>query len=152
LKIVERIHYSKQDLWLSALIWGGLAVAAVAVMFSAKGDIADPALRLLIACAPVAVTLLLIYPLYYRITGDELLVRCGFLRYRVPVAGIRSVTPSRNPLSSPAMSLDRLSIKYTHRGRSRELLISPRDKQEFIQDLSLVAGHLRIEGDSLVQR
>jgi hypothetical protein len=45
---------------------------------------------------------------------------------------IRTVTPTRNPLSSPALSLDRLRIDY---GRGRRIMVSPRDPGAFLREL-----------------
>ena len=44
----------------------------------------------------------------YRITATELLVRSAFFRWRIPLVQIVEVFPTHNPLSSPALSLDRL--------------------------------------------
>ena len=44
-------------------------------------------------------------------------IRSAFLRWRIPIGDIESITPTRNPLSSPALSLDRLEIR--HRADSR---------------------------------
>jgi hypothetical protein len=42
------------------------------------------------------------------------------------------VVPTRNPLSSPALSLDRLRIEY---GQGRAIMISPADKGPFLRAL-----------------
>ena len=71
---------------------------------------------------------------YYLIDGDTLVIRSSFLKWRVPIAKIRSVTPTRNPLSSPALSLDRLAILYD----GKQILVSPQDKQRFIEALRAI--------------
>ncbi|MFQ5610075.1 MAG: PH domain-containing protein [Woeseiaceae bacterium] len=43
--------------------------------------------------------------------------------------------PTRNPLSSPALSLDRLKITYGP--KNRKVLVSPADKESFVQALGL---------------
>jgi hypothetical protein len=68
----------------------------------------------------------------YTVTPDELVVRSGPFRWRRPIADITAITPTRNPLSSPALSLDRLRI--TARGRA-DLMISPADRRAFLADL-----------------
>lgn len=45
------------------------------------------------------------------------------------------MAPTRGPLSSPALSLDRLRIEYGKRG---VVLISPREKEAFVRALE---GH-----------
>ena len=53
------------------------------------------------------------------------------MRYKVPLAEVTAVRSTRNPLSSPALSLDRLEITY---GR-RRIMISPEDKARFLKEL-----------------
>ena len=61
----------------------------------------------------------------YTLDSTMLRVRSGPFRWRIPVADITSIKPSRSTMSGPALSLDRLSIAY---GRGNVLLISPRDQ------------------------
>ncbi len=73
----------------------------------------------------------------YTLTDSDLRVRCGPFRWRVALAEILSVTPTRNPLSSPAPSLDRLCIEY---GSGKSIMISPKDKEAFLDELELRRG------------
>jgi hypothetical protein len=65
----------------------------------------------------------------YRVERDDCRVRSGPFRWTIPVSEIQSVRPTRNPRSSPALSLDRLEITY---GGGRRLLVSPLDKDGFL--------------------
>ncbi|NNL86521.1 MAG: PH domain-containing protein [Myxococcales bacterium] len=90
-----------------------------------------------------------VYGTSYTLEKTELLVRCGPLRYRVPLADIDSVTPSRNPASSPAGSLDRVQIRWASEERS--LLISPEPRAAFLQKLAQRCPQLRFDGSALVR-
>jgi hypothetical protein len=68
---------------------------------------------------------------YYVIEGDTLRIRSSFLTWRVPIAKIRSITPTRSALSSPALSVDRLRIDYD----GKQIMVSPAEKQQFIEAL-----------------
>jgi hypothetical protein len=68
----------------------------------------------------------------YVLDQEHLKIRCGPFRWSIPVREIRHVEPTRNPLSSPALSLDRLRIEY---GNGKSLMISPRDTEQFLADL-----------------
>jgi len=102
-----------------------------------------------------AVTLLVVllttYPLDYEITETELIARCGLMRWRVPLAEIQEVRPTRNPASAPAWSLDRLRIDYLKGARPRVLLISPPDKVAFMRDLADAAPGLVLRGGRVVR-
>lgn len=78
----------------------------------------------LIALLTGVTILLLTYPLYYKITGDELVVRCGLLvNQHFLLSVIVLVQPTRNPLSAPAWSLDRLRVAYVIQDRKKFTLI-----------------------------
>jgi len=137
---------SKIDWWLAVL----LMVAPVA---SLVGAVTAPPNQQLVAFAGVvvlaAVYLGMVFPMRYGIMERELIVRFGLLRRRILLADIRSVEPTRNPLSSPALSLDRLSIKFGD-GYFKRILISPAEKEKFLVELALKARLVR-NGDGLVR-
>ncbi len=59
-------------------------------------------------------------------------VRFGVIKQTIKYGDIVHVVPTRNPLSSPALSLDRLEIKFG----DTWVLVSPKDKEEFMRDLA----------------
>lgn len=70
---------------------------------------------------------------YYVISNRQLKIRSGWVvKITVPVDTIREIAETRNPMSAPASSLDRLEIKYS---RSGSVLVSPKDKAGFIAHL-----------------
>lgn len=69
----------------------------------------------------------------YTVTDDRLAIRSGPFRWQVPLADIVSITPTRSPWSSPALSLDRLRIE---RRSGRPILISPKHRPKFLADLA----------------
>lgn len=71
---------------------------------------------------------------YYLIDGSELTIRSGPFKWIVDISTIQSVTPTRSPLSSPALSLNRLEIKYAS---DRVVLVSPASPEKFIEALSI---------------
>jgi Bacterial PH domain len=104
----------------------------------------------------IALLLLIGWPMEYDpgASGPDgepiLLVRCGRLvRYRIPLAEIREVRPSADLQSSASCSYDRIKVKY---GVYRSLLISPRDRDRFLDELVSRANHLERDGDSLVRK
>jgi len=68
----------------------------------------------------------------YTLTTDTLDIRSGPFRWRVPLADIGQITPTRNSLSSPALSLRRLRIDY---GTQRCIMISPLEEERFLREL-----------------
>ncbi|MET0289911.1 MAG: PH domain-containing protein [Pseudoxanthomonas sp.] len=74
---------------------------------------------------------------HYLLTAERLLIRCGPFRWRIRLAEIRAVTPTRSLLSGPALSLDRLRIDHGH---WNSVLISPHAREDFLARLA----HLRV--------
>jgi hypothetical protein len=129
-------YSSKIDRWLIVVIALSVATSTGAVLaVSLKGGVPAAVLAgiaLLVLVAGIGLPLWMLLGTRYEITPERLLVRCGPFRWTVPLREIRAVTPTRNPLSSPALSLDRLRIDY---GRGSSVMISPRDKARFLADL-----------------
>ena len=61
---------------------------------------------------------------YYVVEAGTLKVRSGPFSWSIPLSEIKSVKPSHSVLSSPALSLHRLEIRY---GRGQTILVSPKD-------------------------
>lgn len=80
---------------------------------------------------------------YYQITNDQLRIKSGFLVNKtIPIRSITHISETRNPMSAPALSLNRLEIKYN---RFDRILVSPRDRTGFIADLLKVSEHIQVK-------
>lgn len=147
-------YNSKKDWWLFGLVWGLIVGLLVVGLLLALAPFGNQALGWeLVRSGAVALlaVLLTTYPLDYQITQTELVTRCGFMRWRVSLADIQEVAPSRSAASAPAWSLDRLRIEYLKGGRSRALLVSPTDRRAFMRDLADAAPGLELRGDRVVR-
>jgi hypothetical protein len=83
----------------------------------------------------------------YGLDDTHLLVRFGICRKRIPLVDILEVNPTHNPLSSPALSLDRLRVQFGP-GAFQAVMISPAERNRFLDELAQKAG-LKREGDRL---
>ena len=148
------IYSSKKDGWLFGLVWGVVFVLISVGLFNLFAPFGNPALGRELFRAGIGAllaVLLTTYPVNYEITETELVARSGFMRWRVPLADIQEVRPTRSAASAPAWSLDRLRIEYLKGGTSRVLLISPEDKLSFMRDLADAAPGLGLRGDRVVR-
>jgi hypothetical protein len=91
----------------------------------------------------------LVFPMRYGLDDTHLVVRFGVCRQRIPLAAITEVKPTHNPLSSPALSLDRLHVRFGQ-GVFKAVMISPTDRNRFLDELAQKTG-LQREGDRLVR-
>lgn len=122
---------SKVDAWIVILLVVALIMQLVAIVLVMQQE-SEPLALAVLLLTTLAVFLFvgsMFKYTYYTVEGNLLRIVCGPFRWRVPIDEIHSVTPTRNPLSSPALSLDRLRIIY---GNDRKIMISPADRAGFL--------------------
>lgn len=72
----------------------------------------------------------------YSVEQNELTVQSGFLsKITIDIGTIRRISETRNPLSSPAASLDRIELVYN---ASNRVLLTPKGKVGFIGELTAI--------------
>jgi PH (Pleckstrin Homology) domain-containing protein len=69
----------------------------------------------------------------YSVEGHLLVIRCGPMRYRIPLVDITTVSAISSIESAPALSSDRLVLAY---GRGESVMISPKDQAGFLRALA----------------
>jgi hypothetical protein len=80
---------------------------------------------------------------YYQINGNQLIVKSSFVvNLNIDIASIKKITKTNSALSSPAMSMDRIEITY---GKYDSVIISPKNKMEFIQEITSINPNIIIE-------
>lgn len=130
------IYRSKKDGWLVALAAAVVLLPFAQAVYAFAGGNAQTAWPLLFAGLGIALILLLTCPVHYELTPSALKVRRGVVfRKQIPLAAIQEVRPTRNPLSAPAWSLDRLHVSYGAGNGESFVLISPEGKSEFMLEL-----------------
>jgi Bacterial PH domain len=145
-----RWYRSKVDWWM----WPVLCLPPVALLGICFTMILTGQLSALAWFTPSIVIVFGVYfglviPLRYGLDETCLLVRFGICRQRIPLVDIVEVQPTHNPIGSPALSLDRLRVQYGQ-GFFKFVLISPADRNHFLDDLAQKAG-LKREGERLVR-
>lgn len=131
---MENRFDSKIDSWLLVVIIaaGGISIMAAAPAFyQGMWWIAVPLIAIF------GFVIWVFRSTYYIVDPNEVIVRSGPFRWRVPIAEIEGIKPTHNPLSSPALSLDRLSISYSC---GRQIMISPKDKEGFLSAIEQFRG------------
>lgn len=134
---------SKVDPWLGLLLaitaFGPMAIAVYTVLTVPEevwGVLPAALLPLLIVAWVVRTT-------HYTFVDDVLVVRSGPIHRKVPLASIDDIKPTRTLVSSPALSLDRLAIRFN---RYDAVVISPRDRDAFLAELEQRRGRTHGRG------
>lgn len=129
------VYRSKVDAWLVVLLLFVWAFSLWTVMAG------DPSVTLWISAAVIVLMLVamtdIVLRITYVITGNTLTVKCSFVMKKdFDIRNIKSIKPSYSFVASAGASLDRLAIRFDN---SRDvLLISPKDKQGFIDHICRV--------------
>ena len=129
------VYKSKIDWWLGAI----LAIAMIASVIAALKALSDPQnsvwVAALIGGPGFIIPLVSLLSTRYVIQDQQIIVRSGLFKWRIQINDISGITPTHDPIASPALSLDRLRITYGH---SNSLLVSPRDKVGFMRQIELL--------------
>ena len=109
-----------------------IAVTFLPIMNGASGNATIIVIGVMLLV--IALTISIFFGTTYKINDKkELLIKCGFLyNSTIDISKIKSIERTRNPISSPAPSLDRIELKY---GKWDSVIISPEDKVGFVNEL-----------------
>jgi hypothetical protein len=134
---------SKVDMWLVAIIVASLGMPiGLTVSRIIYSGFDHEAVILLFAVLPAVLPLVFLFKTtYYVVTDESIIAHCLFSR-TMPLASVKSLRPTRNPLSAPALSLDRIEIVSNSGDR---FLVSPKDKQAFVSAVVRRAPQTSVE-------
>jgi hypothetical protein len=136
---MKKTFKSKVDLLLLVPIAVLLIIASVFVIVN-KMVVGEIILALLIAF------LIYVYlDTLYEVTRDnKLKIKSGFFFHQeIYIKSIKKVKLTKDHRASPALSFDRLEIRYNRYGR---VVVSPDKPSEFIRELKEVNPRIQIEG------
>jgi hypothetical protein len=78
----------------------------------------------------------------YIISENHLIVKCMFIvNDKIEISKIRKIEKTNSILSSPALSLDRIAIKFN---KYDEVYISPKERQNFLVDLLQINPNIEV--------
>ena len=126
------VYPSKIDRWIAALLLAAPLISLTLGLYTlAEGNPRDAAILFGIALIAGLISAVLTLPCRYTIGEQSLHIRCGIIRFNVPLADIERINKSNSWLNGPALSLKRVLVA----ANGKAYLISPNDRDEFIADL-----------------
>ena len=149
--MINAVFTSKIDLWLAFLILGSSLLLILVPVWEWIYN--DSSIRRILFISlltiPGAILLLLIFfNIKYSLSEDELFVKNGFSTQSIPLKDITHIIPTNSMLSAPALSLDRIEIKY----KGGNIVISPKDKEGFYHAVQQRVPALKIDdNDGLIK-
>jgi hypothetical protein len=131
-----KIFKSKIDWWFGLIL-------VYPIFLSLKAMLEGEWIGLLGLVGVVGFILILSKTTQYIINENQLIVKSSWIvNERIDISKITKIEKSNSILSSPALSLDRLLVRYN---KYDEVLISPRDKTEFIDELLKINPAIEIK-------
>jgi hypothetical protein len=123
---------SKIDRWIMLVLVSAILVDLVVIVQVAMRtqNPAATTATILVCIAAIVLLVSLLLRTYYTVDKGSLRIVSGPFHWTIAIDQISSVTPTRSPWSSPALSLDRLLVRY---GKGRRILVSPADRNEFLR-------------------
>lgn len=119
------VYYSKRDWWIGLLLLGVPVLSWLIVGLQAP----------LLVHIIYGILFLFLSWIYfgtrYKVEENYLKIYCGPMCKTVDIHKLKAIRKTRNPLSAPACSLDRIEI----RGKKIYTLLSPENREEFIEKL-----------------
>lgn len=98
---------------------------------------------LAIIFSPIAFIIYVINATSYEIKDGILYINSSFFfKEKLPINDIRKIEEVTNLLSAPAMSIKRLELFY---GKYDSILISPKNKKQFIEDILIINKNTEIK-------
>jgi hypothetical protein len=149
---LEACYPTKIDLWLALVLLSAslFSLYALAIVFSEPVHFLVKVIGTVIFGGMAVLLPWVLFGTCYILTKEHLIIRCLSREYPILLRHIYEVFPTRNPLSAPACSLDRLRIRF--KGSRFGALISPKDKGEFLRDLLWRCPQLEQKGERLILR
>jgi hypothetical protein len=136
--------YSKKGIITGVLLWGTILFLIGSFLFLPGGPegMGETITAFVITTLFSAFIIWVWFGTYYEIKGEQLIVVGGPFRWKIEIMSISSIRKTRNPLSSPALSIKRLEIRY---GKWNIILISPQHEQQFCQLIQKINPKVTIE-------
>ena len=147
---MQKKFHSKIDIWLLLLL---LVAIALPLLILILVSFYEPTAMSIPALITIAIVFVLIVYMCVSVryiidfSNKTLFVTTGFGKHGIAIDDIVSIERTNSVLSAPALSLDRIAIKYQKQGKKtlQSIIISPKKRQEFIEDILKINPNVRIK-------
>ena len=127
-----RVYKSKIDWWLI------IVISAVLCYPMIEGLLSKDYLMFSVSFGALSLVFLMFKSIKYKIDGENLQVWWT----KIDIKSIKRIYVTNNPLSSPALSLDRLAVVYN---TYDEILISPKERKAFVEELLKINPNIEVK-------
>ncbi|MFD1928931.1 PH domain-containing protein [Sporosarcina siberiensis] len=142
---------TKKDIWFSIIIFGFILFMILIYIFGGEPIgwqlITYKSIPGYIIGASIVTLLLWIwFGTGYKIEGEFLKVRYGPFKSKINIKEIKTIRRTKSPLTAPALSVDRLEIRFS---KYDVINISPKSESELIHSLLAINPKIQLDDISL---
>lgn len=134
------VYRSKIDIWVLIILLFVIGASTAGCIVAVRSGGWTMWLTLVLTGGfGIVVPIWALFATRYTLEPNDLEIQSGPFRWKVPISEITSITPTSNPLSSPALSLDRLRIEYAE----VKVMISPENQDDFLSKIESLRNAAR---------
>jgi hypothetical protein len=127
-----KVYRSKIDWWLIIIIFIVFCYPMI------EGILTKDYIMFSISFGVLSLVFLMFKSIKYKIDGEQLQIWWT----KIDINSIKKIYSTHNPLSSPALSLDRIAVVYN---KYDEVLISPKEREDFIREVLKINPNIVVE-------
>jgi hypothetical protein len=127
-----KVYRSKIDWWLIIIIFIVFCYPMI------EGILTKDYIMFSISFGVLSLVFLMFKSIKYKIDGEQLQIWWT----KIDINSIKRIYSTHNPLSSPALSLDRIAVVYN---KYDEVLISPKEREDFIREVLKINPNIVVE-------
>jgi hypothetical protein len=127
-----KVYRSKIDWWLIIIIFIVFCYPMI------EGILTKDYIMFSISFGVLSLVFLMFKSIKYKIDGEQLQIWWT----KIDINSIKKIYSTHNPLSSPALSLDRIAVVYN---KYDEVLISPKECEDFIREVLKINPNIVVE-------
>lgn len=140
---IHMFFISKRDGFYTFLIWGGIVVGILTMIYPIFSTLSILNVFLLfIGLIIIGWLIWLWFSTGYLVENNTLKMLVGPFKQTIDIQRIKKITKERSIVTSPALAVDRLIIQYGH---CKYVSISPKKEYEFIKLLLSKNPHIQID-------
>lgn len=127
-----KVYRSKIDWWLIIVIFIVFCYPMI------EGILSKDYIMFSVSFGILSLVFLMFKSIKYKIDGETLKIWWT----KIDIKSIKKIYSTNNPLSSPALSLDRIAVVYN---TYDEILISPKEREAFVQELLKINPKIEVK-------
>jgi len=119
---------SKKDVFYSLICWGTIIFASLAIIFNFSLNVL-PIFSAILGLLAIGLLIWVWFGTNYIVEDKCIQIKYGPFKEKVSIQDINVIGKRKSILITPALAIDRVLLRY---GRYGEILISPKNENEFI--------------------